>query len=334
MANGIKILGIGAYIPDIVVTNDEFGKYIETSDEWIKTRTGISERRFCGGKANFQMATAAAEIALADAKVSPLDIDCVIVSTTTPDFYYPSVAALVSKEVGADNAFAFDVSAACTGFVYAMDIARSYLALGKYKKVLVIASELLSPQVDFTDRSTCVLFGDGAGAAVVEANADNGYASFLGTDGESFPDAALYCRANYENNSPFTKDCPDPFENFKDNKGKYIQMNGRLVYEFAAKKLPFCVNKVCGEVGIKPSEIDLLIPHQANIRIINAAMKSLDIPQERVFINIDRRGNSSSACVPTCIYEAVGQGRLKRGDKVVIVAFGGGLTYGALYLEF
>lgn len=327
-------MGTGSFEPEFRVTNDDYAGIMETSDEWIKTRTGISERRFNLGKPNFQMGVEASEKAIASAGLAPSDIDCVIVSTTTPDFYYPSAACLISKALGIDGAPAFDVSAACTGFIYGLDIAQSYLETGRFKKILVVASEMLTPQIDFADRSTCVLFGDGAGAFVVESG-DGGYHSYIGASGEDFENLQLYCRANYDKTFPFEKDSADPFAPYAaDGREKYIQMNGREVYKFAVDVMPSAVNKVCEAAGVRPADIDLLIPHQANIRIIQTAMKNLDMPEDRVWGNIERRGNCSSSCVPTCFDEAVRAGKIKRGDKVVMVAFGGGFTYGALYIEY
>jgi 3-oxoacyl-[acyl-carrier-protein] synthase-3 len=325
--NGIKILGTGSYKPDIVVKNSEFSKYIETDDEWIASRTGIKQRRFNTDKSNSYMASEAAKRALESAETNADEIDMIIVSTATPDYFYSSTACLVQNEIGAKNAFAIDISAACTGFVNSLDIAQKYLATGFCKKILVISSETLSKQVDFTDRTICVLFGDGAGAVVVEA-ADKNYTSFLGAIGESAEGSSLYCKVDYGNNNPF-------FNNDSDSKqySPFIQMNGKDVYKFATDIMPKAVNEVCERAGISLSDIDLLIPHQANIRIINTAMKSLDIPMDKVYTNLETTGNISSACIPVCLDELYAMGRIKTGMTVCLVAFGAGLTYGSIIME-
>jgi len=325
--HGIEILGTGSYKPEIAVNNEEFANFIETDDEWIYSRTGIKRRGFNAGRTNFFMAANAAKQALASANTSADEIGLIITSTASPDFYYPSMSCLVQNIIGAKNAAALDVSAACTGFIYGLDVARNYLALGKYKKILVIASEFLSEQTDFTDRSTCVLFGDGAGAAVVTGS-DKAYASVLGAVGDSYPDMQLYCKANYKNNNPFVKNISE-----KSVIPEYIQMNGKEVYKFAVDIMARAVTEVCADAGFALSDLDLLIPHQANIRIINTAMKSLDIPMEKVCVIIEDYGNISSACIPTCLNLLNNEGRLKRGLKICMVAFGAGMTYGATAFE-
>jgi len=274
------------------------------------------------------MAAKAAERALVSANVRAEEIDLILTSTASPDFFYPSVSCLVQNIIGAKNAAAIDISAACTGFICALDMARTYLAVKKYKKILVVASEFLSEQADFTDRSTCVLFGDGAGAVVVTAS-DRPYASVIGAVGDSYSDMNLYYKVNYENNSPFAKNAPS----VKADIPKYIQMNGKEVYKFAVDIMVKAVNEACLGAGFALSDLDLLIPHQANIRIINTAMKSLDIPAEKVCVIIENCGNISSACIPTCLDMLRAEGKLKRGMKICAVAFGAGLTYGAAAFE-
>jgi 3-oxoacyl-[acyl-carrier-protein] synthase-3 len=323
---GIKIIGTGSYVPEVTVKNDDFSEFIDTSDEWIYSRTGIKERRFNTGKTNFGMASEAAERALACANIGAEEIDMIIVSTTSPDFFYPSVSCLVGKVIGAKNAAAVDLSAACTGFVYALDMARSYFSAEKYKKIMVIASEFLSRQFDFYDRTTSVLFGDGAGCVIVEGSRLP-YASVLGARGESYPDMSLFCKIDYTATVPFG-DVADG-----ENPASYIQMKGKDVYKFAVDIMPKMVNEACLEAGFSLSDIDLLIPHQANIRIIKSAMKDLEIPIEKVFLNIEKRGNISSACIPTCLDELNRAGKLRSGLKICIAAFGAGLTYGAAAFE-
>lgn len=328
---GIRILGTGSYKPIFTANNEMFTKYIETSDEWIRTRTGISERRLNIGGTNYKMAGAAGKSALENAGVSAEEIDLVLVSTCTPDFFYPSVSCIIQKLLGAKNAACMDISAACTGFISALDVARTYLALGTYRKILVVASEFLSSHTDYTDRATCVLFGDGAGAVVVEA-ADKAYASFLGAEGELPEEFVLYCRANYKHTMPFESDGADELMQFDGE--AHLKMDGTAVYKFAVEAMPKAAALACERAGIKLSEIDLLIPHQANIRIIKTAAKALGIPMERVYTNIEQRGNTSSACIPTCLDELSAENRLKPGMKLCLVGFGAGLTYGAVCLEY
>ncbi|MCL2633293.1 MAG: ketoacyl-ACP synthase III [Oscillospiraceae bacterium] len=327
LKQGIKILGTGSFKPNFVVKNADFTKYIDTTDEWIFTRTGISQRRYNIDGTTFSMASAAAERALASSNVSPEEIDMIIVATGSPDYFYPSCACLVQSVLGAKNACAVDISAACTGFVSALDMARSYLVVGKYKKILVIASESLSQQVDFTDRGTCVLFGDGAAAAVVEAS-DKTYASVLGVIADNHENPLLYCKVNYNNNSPFNNN-----SQFTIHNSQFINMDGKEVYKFAVDIMVRATEQACTEAGYALSEIDLLIPHQANIRIINTAMKNLDIPVEKVYVNIHDTGNISSACVPTCLDELFSSGRIKPGMKICMTAFGAGFTYGSIAME-
>jgi 3-oxoacyl-[acyl-carrier-protein] synthase-3 len=324
---GIKILGVGSYKPDLAVSNSDFSEYIETDDAWITSRTGIKQRRFNADKPNYFMAAEAAKNALRSAETQADEIDMIIVSTATPDYLYTSMACLVQNEIGAVNACAIDISAACTGFINALDIAQKYLACGEYKKILVIASEAISKQIDFNDRSICVLFGDGAGAVVAEAS-DKAYTSFLGARGDNYNDSSLYCRVRYNSNNPFVK------AESGENTPAFINMKGKDVYKFATDIMPKAVNEVCERAGVALSEVDLLIPHQANIRIINTAMKSLDVPMEKVYTNLESTGNISSACIPVCLDELYAAGRITPGMRVCMVAFGAGLTYGAILMEF
>jgi len=324
--NGIKILGVGSYKPDFVVNNSDFTKFIDTDDEWITSRTGIKQRRMNIDNTNFSMAVAAAERALKSANVNGEEIDMIILSTATPDTFYPSTSCLVQRAVGAKNAGAIDINVGCTGFVNALDIARNYLAAGTYKTILVVSSEMLTRQTDFTDRGTCVLFGDGAGAVVVQA-ADSEYHAVLGAIGEDYDDLKLKCHVNYPSNSPFTKS-----RDTNESSG-FICMDGKEVYKFASDIMPKAVNAVCEKAGWRLSDIDLLIPHQANIRIINAAMKNFDINADKVYVNIENTGNISSACIPVCLDELYSMGKIKPGMKVCLVAFGAGLTFGAIAIE-
>lgn len=327
---GIKILGTGAYLPETVVTNEDFTRYVETDDEWISTRTGIRERRFSPDVFNYEMAVQAAKAALEDSKTAAEEIDLILVSTCTPEFFYPNTACLVQHEIGAVNAAAYDISAACTGFICALDVASRYLTDGDYKKILVIASERLSNQTDFTDRSTCVLFGDGAAAAVVEHSEKPLY-SYLNAKGDPFE--SLYCHVDLKPNCPFhrEKELPD-FLN-TESKRRYIQMNGKEVYKFAVDAMATAMAKTLEKAELTADDIDLVIPHQANIRIIKSAMKAMKLPEEKVYINIQKRANTSSVCIPTCLDELNRAGRLKEGMKICLVGFGAGLTSGAIIYE-
>lgn len=330
--HGIKICGIGSYEPDFIATNKMFAEFIETSDEWITTRTGISERRISVDKPNFFMAVQAAKNALENGNINPKDIDMIIVSTCSPDFLYPIMACLVQHEIGAVNASCLDVNSACPGFIAAVESARGYLATGDYKNILVIASEKLSNHVDYTDRTSCILFGDGAGAVVLQAS-ENPYYSSFGAEGDMFQQ--LYLKVNYEPNCPFHTGT-EGFEELLDTneKRKYMQMDGTGVYKFAVDAMPKAVEMVCKKSGFNMDDIDLVIPHQANIRIIKTALKKMNVPESKVYVNLKKHGNTSSACMPTCLAELERAGRLHRGMKICLVGFGAGLTYGAIVFEY
>ncbi len=332
---GIKITGTGSYIPDRVVTNEDFTKFLDTTDEWIYTRTGIKKRFYNTDKMNFQMAAIAAENALKNAGITASDIDLIILSSCTNDFFYPNTACLVQGLIGAENAACIDINTACTGFITALDMARRYLCTGDHERILVVASEFLTRQQDFTDRTSCFLFGDGAGAVVVEA-ADKPFYSVMGAKSDLLD--SLYCKIEYVSNIPmegFTD-----YEGFlKDKKfdtperNRYLQMDGKAVYRFAVDAMSDSFAKVCEKAGVSTHDIDILIPHQANIRIINAALKSMDINPDNVYVNLETHGNTSSACIPTILDEINRKGILTEGKKMALVGFGGGLTYGSLYME-
>lgn len=331
---GIKILGTGSYTPPTVVTNEDFSKFLDTSDEWIRTRTGISQRFYSTDKMNFQMAAIAAENALENSGVKAEEIDLIILSTCSTDFFYPNTACLVQNLIGAHNAAAIDINTACTGFISALDMARRYLCTGDHSKILVVASEFLTRQQDFTDRTSCFLFGDGAGAVVVEA-ADKPFYSVIGAKGDMLD--SLYCKINYFSNMPlegfddYERDIRDKLNT--EEKNKYLQMDGKAVYRFAVDAMADSFARVCEKAGVKSGDIDILIPHQANIRIIQGALKSMDIDKEKVYVNLDKHGNTSSACIPTIIDDLNRTGKLHEGDKMALVGFGAGLTYGSIYME-
>ncbi len=328
---GVSIIGTGMYVPNTVVTNDDFAKIVDTNDEWITSRTGIKTRHIATDVTTFQMGGFAAKEAIENAKLSADDIDMIIVSTVTADYSTPSTACLVANEIGATNAVCMDVNCACAGFVYALDIARRYLFDDEYKNILIVSSEMLSKVTDYTDRSTCVLFGDGAGACVV-TKSDKLFTCILGGDASGV--SKLFGRGIPPSN-PFME---QPFDRlsdgFVDSDGHSLYMDGREVYKFATKVMPQAVIKACEKANITPEEITLIVPHQANIRIVETAAKNLKLPMEKFFVNIHKYGNMSSACIPIGINEALKMGKIKTGDKICVVGFGAGLTYGAAIIEW
>lgn len=330
--NGIDILGTGSYIPDFVADNDKFAEILDTSDEWITPRTGIKQRRISTDKPNYYMGAQAAKSALADANVKAEDIDLILVSTCTPDFFYPSASCLVQREIGAENAACIDVNSACTGFISALDIAQKYLAVTPSMKILIVATEKLSTHLDYTDRSMCILFGDGAGAAVI-SGADRLCCTALGAAGDDFK--ALYCKVNYVPNCPWHGDIDAFYENRFDTEEKrhYLQSDGHAVYKFAVNAMNKAVRTVLDKAQCTIDDIDLLIPHQANLRIIDKATDMLEISPDKVFKNIHKYGNISSACIPLALDELKKSGRLKSGMRICFVGFGAGLTYGAIIMD-
>ncbi|MBI9011633.1 MAG: ketoacyl-ACP synthase III [Clostridiales bacterium] len=319
-------LGTGSCLPEKEFTNFDMEKIVDTTDEWIQTRTGIKSRRIADDQtATSDLAYGAALKAMEAANISAEDLDMIIVATITPDMHFPSTACIVQDKLGADNASAFDVSAACSGFVYASTIAKQFVESGQAKYVLVIGAETLSKILDFTDRNTCVLFGDGAGAAIIGQVPTGGIiATDLGAKGSggkflTVPAGGSRMPASQET---------------IDNRLHYISMDGSEVFKFAVRIMASSSKTVVEKAGWSVDELDYLVPHQANIRIINSAGKKLKLPPEKVHVNLDKFGNTSAGSVPIALDEAVRSGKIKSGDKVVLVAFGGGLTWGALAVEF
>lgn len=327
---GIKILGTSSYVPETIVVNDDFTKIIETSDEWISTRTGIKKRHYAMGMPTWKMGFNAAVKAIENSGISKEDIDLIICTTVTPDTLAPSTACIIQRELEAYGCMAMDINGACSGFVYAVDMAHKYLMAGDVKKVLVISAEALSKYADFKDRSSCILFGDGAAAAVIES-ADIPYSSFLGADGRG----ADYLKVSSLNNqyNPFFKVKNIDYEKPSDNDGLLFQ-DGKEVYKFAVGMMPIAINKVVEKSGLSYDDIDVIIPHQANIRIIQTAASKLDISMEKFYLNISDYGNTSSASIPIALNEAIEKGRIKRGDTLVMVGFGAGMTYGAICMTY
>ncbi len=317
----VKFLGIGSATPEKVLTNYDFEKMMDTSDEWIRTRTGISERRIAESDiAASDLAYEACLKALEDASMDIEDIDGIIVGTITPDHIFPSTACVLQSRLGAKNAYAFDVSAGCSGFIYALHVAKGMIQSGTNKNILVVGSEVLSKIMNYDDRTTCILFGDGAGAAVVSASDTPGImSSCLGANGDHWE--LLWMPAGGSR-------MPTSLETIK-NGDHFLKMEGREVFKEAVKALESSSLEAIRQADITPNDVDLLIPHQANYRIIDAVRRRLELPEEKVFSNLDKYGNTSSASVPLALDEAVKSGRLKRGDIVVFSAFGAGFTWGA-----
>lgn len=325
-----KIIGTGSYIPDFTVTNDDFRQFVETDDEWIVSRTGIHTRHFSTGISNWEMGVQAAQKAIEAAGIEPGDIDLIIGTTITPDYYYPGLSNIVQMKLGCLNAACFDLADACTGFAAAVDVVWQFLRNGTYKHAMIVSSEELSKTLDFTDRSTCVLFGDGAGAAVFEACEESGILSaFL----RSEPDEkrTLASRALAPQN-PFTHFTDTLYEGL--GEGPHVLMKGRDVFKFAARVMPFAIDRVLEGAGLTLSDIKYVIPHQANLRIIQHVAAHYGIEEEKLLITINRYGNISSACMPVTLDEAVRDGRIQKGDKLLFVGFGAGLSYGAFLMEW
>jgi 3-oxoacyl-[acyl-carrier-protein] synthase-3 len=316
------ILGWGSYVPDTVLTNFDLEKMVDTSDEWIQTRTGISERRIVNnGVACSDLAINAARKALETAQCRPEDIDLIVLATVTPDSPLPATACRVQTAIGASNAAAFDLAAACSGFIYGLSVASSMVSAGVSHRALVIGSETLSKVTNYKDRTSCILFGDGAGAVVVGPSSGRGEILYnsIGADGSG---ADLMMIPAGGSRLPTT---PETVA----DRLHYIRFQGREVFKFAVVKMVECIHNALESCGYRDDEVSLIVPHQVNQRILAAAADRLRLPMDRIYSNINRFGNTSSASVPIALDEAARNGRLKPGDLVVLVAFGGGLTWGA-----
>ncbi|HEU0303456.1 MAG TPA: beta-ketoacyl-ACP synthase III [Gaiellaceae bacterium] len=324
--NRVSITGLGSAVPARVVTNDELAKMVDTSDEWIVARTGIRERRVATqDEALSDFCLPAARDALERAGVRAEELDLVIVATVTPDMSFPATAAIVADELGASKAGAYDLSAGCTGFVYALAQAYSMLASGVARRALVVGGDLLSKIVDWHDRATCVLFGDGVGAVVLERVDRGGFLGFeLGADGGGGME--LYMAAG-GSRKPASAETIAAGEHF-------ARMNGREVFKFATRVLVTSARELLDEVGLTVEDVDLYIPHQANIRIINHAADKLGFPEEKVVVNVDRYGNTSSGSIPLALADAVRDGRVHGGDIVLMTGMGAGLTWGSGVMEW
>jgi 3-oxoacyl-[acyl-carrier-protein] synthase-3 len=321
------ILGIGEYLPEKIVTNNELTQLIDTSDEWIVNRTGIKQRHIAEpSQVTSDLGAAAANQALADAGISAADVDMIIVATITPDSLMPSTASQVQKKIGARNAAALDVSAACSGFVYGLTVAEQFVLSGSMKHVLVIGAEILTRSLDWKDRSICVLFGDGAGAAVVgRVSMDRGFLGFhLGADGSAPTEwlSLIGSGTSGRHDAVLT-------ESFY-----HMSMHGKAIYKFGVDILPETIKTVLRKSNLRLEDIDLIIPHQANKRIIASAAAHLEISMSKFYVNIDRRANTSGASIPIAMTDARNDGLLKKGDTVLLAGFGGGLTWGGIALKY
>lgn len=317
-----RIVGTGKYLPERVLTNFDLERMVDTSDEWIRSRTGIVERHIAADdQSTSDLAFEAAAAAIADARIDASDIDLIVVGTTTPDLIFPNVACLVQERLGVRGAPAFSLEAACSGFIYSLGVADQFLRSGQAKRALVIGAETMSRIIDWSDRETCVLFGDGAGAVVLEAADEPGIIySTLGADGH-------YRDLLYASSGVSRKRQPD------DDSGA-LKMRGNEVFKVAVKTLETLVDDVIASNGIDKGAISWLIPHQANIRIIKATAKRLGLPMERVVLTVQEHGNTSAASVPLALDTAVKDGRIQRGDLLLLEAFGGGFTWGASLIKF
>lgn len=324
----VIIKGVGAYAPPKVVTNDDLSKLVETSDEWIRTRTGIRERRIAAeNETTSDMAAKAAAEAIENAGIAPVDVDLVIVATVTPDMPFPNTACFVQAKLGLRKVPAFDVEAACSGFLYALDVAEGMLRSGRYKNALVIGAEKLSSITNWQDRTTCVLFGDGAGAVVLSTVDEPGVGildTMLGADGS---ETGILCVPGGGSASPSTVETIE-------RSLHYIQMQGNQVFKIAVRVMCNSAMEILTKSGYTADDVSLVIPHQANNRIIEALAQRLEIGLERFKINLDRYGNTSAASIPIALAEAHRNGRLKKGDLVLMVAFGGGLTWAAALIKW
>ncbi|MDD4608732.1 MAG: beta-ketoacyl-ACP synthase III [Bacteroidaceae bacterium] len=320
------ITGVGGYVPDYVLTNEEIARTVDTSDEWIMSRIGVKERRILveEGLGTSYMARKAAKELMQKTKSNPDDIDLVIVATTTPDYHFPSVASILCDKLGLKNAFAFDMQAACSGFLYALETAASLIASGRHKKIIVVGADKMSSMVNYEDRATCPIFGDGAGAIMIEPTTEE-YGvldSHLRTDGKGLP--FLHMKAG-------GSVCPPSYFSV-DNKMHYIYQEGRTVFKYAVSYMCDSTAEIAKRNNLTKENIAYVVPHQANLRIISAIAHRLELPLENVMVNIEKYGNSSAATLPLCLWDY--EKKLKKGDNLILTAFGAGFTWGAVYVKW
>lgn len=318
------ITAVEGYLPEHIMTNDDMSKFVDTSDEWIRSRTGISERRIMKDGATSDMGTIAVEKLLKKKGIDPLDIDLVICGTVTPDYPFPSTANVISDKVGMKNAWSFDVNAACSGFLYGLTVGSQFIETGKYKKVLVIGIDKMSSIVDYQDRTTCVIFGDGGGAVLLEPNEEGMGVidSIMHSDGAGRnyllqPGGGCVAPASHET---------------VDQRMHYVKQEGKQVFKFAVTNMAEVSAKIMEDNNLTSDDIDWLVPHQANLRIIDATASRMGLPTEKVMININKYGNTTAGTLPLCLWDW--ESKLKKGDNLILSAFGGGFTWGAIYLKW
>ncbi len=322
--NHATVIGTGSCLPKRIVTNRDLERIVDTSDEWITSRTGIKKRRIAGaGEENFQLASGAAQQAIEMAAVAADEIDLILVATFTPHMTMPSCACFVQAEIGAENAFAYDINAACSGFLYGLDLADKYIAANPDMKILLIGSETLSARVNWQDRNTCILFGDGAGAVVIGSSSDRGVRAVnLYSDGRLWN--LLYMNSAKSMNPELQQD----------QHGCQIEMSGRDVFKFAVRSMEEAIRQLLRRENLTVDDLALVIPHQANVRILNKLSERLSIPKEKMFVNVDQYGNTSAASIPIALDEANRQNILHGDDTVLLCSFGGGFTWGALLMQW
>lgn len=320
----VKLIGTGRYVPEKIVTNDDLSKIVDTNDEWITSRTGIKQRRISEGENTSDLGTKAALKALESAKLTADDIDLIVVATSTPDSLSPSTAVYIQRNIGAFKAACFDISAACSGFIYALNIGSQFIKTGQSKNALIIGAEVLSKVTDWTDRNTCVLFGDGAGAVVLTASETKGISSiFCGADGRKVEHLNINC---VPVKNPYVK--PETIDSIR------ISMDGREVFKFASNIMLEAIDKVLKDSGLKLEDIKYVVPHQANYRIIEFAARKLGAPEDKFYINLQNYGNTSAASIPIALDEMIRNSVIKKGDKMILVAFGAGFTWSTALVEY
>ena len=320
------ITGVGGYVPDYVLTNEEISRMVDTNDEWIMTRIGVKERRILNeeGLGTSYMARKAAKQLVKKTGVNPDEIDAIIVSTTTPDYHFPSTASILCDKLGLKNAFAFDLQAACCGFLYGLDVASSLVTSGRYKKVILVGADKMSSMVNYQERATCPIFGDGAAAVLLEPTTEDVglMDSILRTDGKGLP--FLHMKAG-------GSVCPPSYFSV-DHKMHYIYQEGRTVFKYAVSSMSDVTAKIAERNGLNKDNIDWIVPHQANLRIIDAVANRLEVPLDKVMVNIQHYGNTSAGTLPLCLWDF--EKKLKKGDNLIFTAFGAGFTYGAVYMKW
>lgn len=321
-----KIIGTGSYIPEKIVTNQELAQYVDTSDEWVTERTGVRKRHMMNCETTADMAVKAAKRALDSAGIAADTIDMIIVSSVSSNLLLPNTACFVQEQIGAENAFCFDINAACTGFIMAYNTVQSYMNAGLIETALIIGAEGLSRIVDWSDRATCILFGDGAGAAVIQKNEKAVFETVMKSDGRK--GNALTCSNGFANRRPIIVG-GEQEKNFS----TFVQMDGQEIFRFAVKQVPECINELMSKINVSADEIDMFVLHQANLRILQSIAKRLKMPMEKIPVNVTEYGNTSSACIPMLLDELFRSKKLVSGNKVIMSGFGAGLTLSATYIE-